>query len=134
MGQHQIQLVEQALILMSQLDPGNQVFLVGTTNYIEHIDPRVLRGGRFTEKIEVGIPDDQGYLRLIERYLERIPLAAGLTCDGLLAQLRGISPAHLQGVVNTAKRMAMNRMTPSDDALPSLIWDDFAQALKRNHV
>ena len=30
MGQHQIQLVEQALMLMSQLDPGNQVFLVGT--------------------------------------------------------------------------------------------------------
>jgi hypothetical protein len=29
MGQHQIQLVEQALMLMSQLDPGNQVFLVG---------------------------------------------------------------------------------------------------------
>ena len=77
MGQHQIQLVEQALMLMSQLDPGNQVFLVGTTNHIEHIDPRVLRGGRFTEKIEVGIPDDQGYLRLIERYLGPIPLAAG---------------------------------------------------------
>ena len=50
MGQHQIQLVEQALMLMSQLDPGNQVFLVGTTNHIDHIDPRVLRGGRFTEK------------------------------------------------------------------------------------
>ena len=79
MGQHQIQLVEQALMLMSQLDPGNQVFLVGTTNHIDHIDPRVLRGGRFTEKIEVGIPDDQGYLRLIEKYLGPIPLAAGLT-------------------------------------------------------
>jgi SpoVK/Ycf46/Vps4 family AAA+-type ATPase len=60
MGQHQIQLVEQALMLISQLDPGNQVFFVGTTNHINHIDPRVLRGGRFTEKIEVGIPDDQG--------------------------------------------------------------------------
>ena len=43
-------------MLMSQLDPGNQVFLVGTTNHIDHIDPRVLRGGRFTEKIEVGVP------------------------------------------------------------------------------
>jgi ATP-dependent 26S proteasome regulatory subunit len=25
---------------------------------ISAIDPRVLRGGRFTKKIEVGIPDD----------------------------------------------------------------------------
>jgi SpoVK/Ycf46/Vps4 family AAA+-type ATPase len=131
MGQHQIQLVEQALMLMSQLDPGNQVFLVGTTNHIDHIDPRVLRGGRFTEKIEVGVPNDQGYLRLIEKYLEPIQLAAGLTCHDLLPRLRGISPADLQGVVNTAKRMAMNRMTTSEEALPPLIWEDFEHALER---
>ena len=131
MGQHQIQLVEQALMLMSQLDPGNQVFLVGTTNHIDHIDPRVLRGGRFTEKIELGVPDDEGYLRLIERYLGPIPLASGLTCHDLLARLRGISPADLQGLVNTAKRMAMNRMDASDEALPPLIWEDFKHALGR---
>ena len=46
MGQHQLQFVEQGLMLMSQLDPGNQVFLVGTTNHIDNIDPRVLRGGQ----------------------------------------------------------------------------------------
>jgi len=131
MGQHQIQLVEQALMLMSQLDPGNQVFLVGTTNHIDHIDPRVLRGGRFTDKIEVGVPDEQGYLLLIEKYLGPIPLAAGLTCHDLLARLRGISPADLEGLVNTAKRMAMNRMTASDEALPPLVWDDFEHALER---
>jgi transitional endoplasmic reticulum ATPase len=131
MGQHQIQLVEQALMLMSQLDPGNQVFLVGTTNHIDNIDPRVLRGGRFTEKIEVGVPDDQGYLRLIGKYLGPIPLAAGFTCDDLLNRLRGISPADLQGLVNTAKRMAMNRMNVSDESLPPLIWRDFEQALER---
>ena len=89
MGQHQLQFVEQALMLMSQLDPGNQVFLIGTTNHIENIDPRVLRGGRFTEKIEVGVPDDQGYLRLIDRYLGPIPLAAGLATHDILSRLRG---------------------------------------------
>ena len=131
MGQHDIQIVEQALMLMSQLDPGNQVFLVGTTNHFDNIDPRVLRGGRFTEKIEVGVPDDRGYLRLIEKYLGPIPLAAGFTCDDLLNRIRGISPADLQGLVNTAKRMAMNRMKTSDEVLPPLIWEDFALALER---
>jgi len=131
MGQHHVQLVEQALMLMSQLDPGNQVFLVGTTNHIDNIDPRVLRGGRFTEKIEVGVPDDRGYLRLIEKYLGPIPLAAGFTCNDLLNRVRGISPADLEGLVNTAKRMAMNRMTVSDETLPPLIWEDFEQAIGR---
>ncbi|MBZ5726941.1 MAG: AAA family ATPase [Acidobacteriia bacterium] len=133
-GQHQIQLVEQALMLMSQLDPANQVFLVGTTNHIDDIDPRALRGGRFTEKVEVCMPDDSGYLRLIEKYLGPIPLAADFAKNDLLARLRGISPADLQALVNTAKRMAMNRMEDSAEALPPLVWDDFEKALQRNQV
>jgi transitional endoplasmic reticulum ATPase len=134
MGQHQLQFVEQALMLMSQLDPGNQVFLIGTTNHPDHIDPRVLRGGRFTEKIEIGAPDDQGYLRLIDKYLGPIPLGDSLSGNDLLTRLRGIAPADLQAVVSTAKRMAMNRMKESDQSLPPLIWEDFEQALKRNQV
>jgi transitional endoplasmic reticulum ATPase len=134
MGQHQIQFVEQGLMLMSQLDPGNQVFLIGTTNHIDNIDPRVLRGGRFTEKIEIGVPDDQGYLRLIGKYLGPIPLAAGLSSQDIVGRIRGISPADLAALVSTAKRMAMNRMKDGDAVLPPLIWEDFEQALKRNQV
>lgn len=133
-GQHQIQIVEQALMLMSQLDPANQVFLVGTTNHIDDIDPRVLRGGRFTEKIEVCAPDDSGYLRLIEKYLGPIPLATNLTNSDLLVRLKGVSPADLQALVNTAKRMAMNRMEERAEGLPPLVWDDFERALQRNRV
>ena len=69
MGQHQLQFVEQALMLMSQLEPAHQVFLIGTTNHIDNIDSRVLRGGRFSDKLEIGMPDDQGYLRLLRKYL-----------------------------------------------------------------
>ena len=45
-----------------------------------------------------------------------------------------IPPADLLALVNTAKRMAMNRMKEREDTLPPLIWDDFRQALKRNIV
>ena len=34
-------------------------------------------------------------------------------------------------LVNTAKRMAMNRMKANDEALPPLIWEDFEHALER---
>ncbi|HLH32365.1 MAG TPA: AAA family ATPase [Terriglobia bacterium] len=132
--QHQQQIVEQALMLMSQLDPGNQVFLIGTTNHIDCIDPRVLRGGRFSEKIEIGTPDDAGYLRLIQKYLGPIALAEGLTLEDVLERLRGISPADLEALVNTAKRMALNRAENNAERLPPLIWEDFQEALKRNRV
>jgi transitional endoplasmic reticulum ATPase len=134
MGQHQIQFVEQALILMSQLDPGNQVFLIATTNHIGNIDPRVLRGGRFTEKIEITVPDDDGYRRLFEKYMGPITLASGVSSGEILSRLRGISPADLQALVNTAKRMAMNRMAEGADDIPPLVWPDFERALERNRV
>ena len=121
-------------MLMSQLDPANQVFLVGTTNHIDDIDPRVMRGGRFTEKIEVCAPDDSGYLRLIEKYLGLDSARRGPHVKRILARLKGISPADLQAVVNTAKRMAMNRMDESDAALPPLILEDFEKALERIQV
>ncbi len=68
-GQHDVQLVEQALIEISALKPEHNVFLIGTTNYLDRIDPRILRGGRFSEKIEIGVPDEAGYRRLLARYL-----------------------------------------------------------------
>jgi transitional endoplasmic reticulum ATPase len=134
MGQHQLQFVEQALMLMSQLEPAHQIFLIGTTNHIENIDPRVLRGGRFSDKLEVGMPDDEGYLRLLKKYLGPIPLAPTLTTIDLVNRVRGVAPADLAGMVSTAKRMAMNRMKESDQSLPPLIWEDFDQAVKRNRV
>ena len=73
--QHDVQVVEQTLIEISALMPEHSVFLVGTTNYIDRIDPRILRGGRFSEKIEIGVPDDAGYRRLIVRYIGKARLA-----------------------------------------------------------
>jgi transitional endoplasmic reticulum ATPase len=133
MSQYQEQIVDQALMLMSQLDPGNQVFLVGTTNHIEDIDPRILRGGRFTEKIELEAPDDEGYLRLIGKYLDGVPLVQGFRAEDLVHGLRGISPADLEAVVNTAKRMAFGRRAEqSTMEIPPLTREDFDKALKRN--
>jgi hypothetical protein len=80
------------------------------------------------------MPDEQGYLRLLRKYLGPIPLAPTLAENDLVNRVRGVAPADLEGTVSTAKRMAMNRMKESDQSLPPLIWEDFDQALKRNHV
>ena len=45
--------------------------------------------------------------------------------------VRGISPADVQGLVNAAKRMAMNRMGREDASLPPLIREDFRRAFER---
>lgn len=121
-GQHDVQLVEQALIEISSLKPAHNVFLVGTTNYLDRVDPRILRGGRFSEKIEIGAPDEAGYGRLLARYLGKAQLADGLTVRMIINRVHGMSPADLEATINTMKRVAMRRMSPPDTHLPPCGW------------
>ena len=134
LSQHDIQLVEQALILISELEAALNVFLVGTTNHIEAIDPRILRGGRFSEKIEIGVPGKDGYRDLLVRYLDGVQLDPSLTLDELARRLVGIPPADLEAFANAAKRMAMHRMEHREEALPPLIWADFEGSIRRVSV
>jgi transitional endoplasmic reticulum ATPase len=131
---HDVQLVEQALMEITGLEPAHNVFLIGTTNHIDQIDARVLRGGRFGEKIEIGVPDAAGYRKLIERHLGRARLTDGLSAEYLIEQLRGVSPADLEAICKAAKRFAMRRLPEGGEELPPLEWDDFTQAMKRVQV
>ncbi len=129
-----MQLVEQALIEITRLEPAHNVFLVGTTNHIDQIDARVLRGGRFSEKIQIGVPDDAGYRRLLGKHLGRAQLTDGLAVDDLIERLRGVSPADLEAICKAAKRYALRRLPENGEELPALEWDDFSQAMKRVQV
>jgi len=133
-SQHDIQLVEQARSLISELQPQHNVFLIGTTNHLDSIDPAILRGGRFSEKLEIGTPDQDGYRRLLKRHLDGLRMVDGLSAELLAERLNGVPPADLEAICNSAKRMAMRRMEHDDDELPPLAWSDFTEAMKRVQV
>ena len=126
--------MEQARSLISELEPQHNVFLIGTTNHLGSIDTAILRGGRFSEKIEIGTPHESGYLRLLSKHLEGSRLVEGLSVELLAERLKGISPADLDAICNSAKRMAMRRMAEDAEELPPLIWNDFTDAVKRVQV
>jgi transitional endoplasmic reticulum ATPase len=133
-SQHDIQLVEQARSLISDLEPQHNVFLIGTTNHLGSIDAAILRGGRFSEKIELGTPDEGGYRQLLTKHLDGVQLVEGLSVELLAERVRGISPADLGAICNSAKRMAMRRMADTAEELPPLVWNDFTEAMKRVQV
>jgi transitional endoplasmic reticulum ATPase len=128
--QHDLQVVEQFMIEISNLQAEHNVFLVGTTNHVENIDPRVLRGGRFSEKIPVGFPSPDGLQRLLGKYLGDVRLEPGLSLDGIADQLGGLAPADLEAISQAAKRFAFNRASQGDQ-LPALNLNDFKMAAAR---
>ena len=130
LAQHDIQLVEQFLTEISSLQPENNVFLVGTTNHPDNIDPRILRGGRFSEKLFIPLPNIDQRVPLLSRYLKGAPLEKGLTVPQIADHLNGFAPADLQAICTAAKRMAFNRIANSDH-LPPLNWSDFHKGVER---
>jgi len=130
-GQHDVQLVEQDLIEISALKPEHQVFLIGTTNHLDRMDPRILRGGRFSEKIEIPVPKQAANQRLLERYLGKARLQNEVTIESLAARVTGMAPADLEATVQAMKRVAMRRMTEGAKELPPLGLADLDEALGR---
>jgi SpoVK/Ycf46/Vps4 family AAA+-type ATPase len=130
LSQHDVQVVEQFLTEISNLQPYNNVFLVGTTNRPEDIDPRVLRGGRFSEKIQVQPPGSEQRVQLLNLYLKGTHFEPGFGIQDVSDRLNGLAPADIQAICTTAKRMAFNRLT-SGDQLPPLNWSDFEKAVDR---
>ena len=128
--QHDIQVVDQFMIEISNLQPEHSIFLVGTTNHVENIDSRVLRGGRFSEKIEIGIPGPEALQRLLRKYLAGTQLEPGLSVKDVVEHLSGLAPADLEAISKAAKRFAFNR-AGQEDQLPALNLSDFKLAADR---
>src|SRR5258708_25503203 len=75
-SQHDIQLVEQARSLISELETQHNVFLIGTTNHLGSIDAAILLGGRFSTKNEIGTPHPSGYPLFLTHHPDCIRLFA----------------------------------------------------------
>ncbi len=129
LSQHDVQLVEQCLTEISNLSPQAEVFLIGTTNHLDRIDPRVLRGGRFSEKVQIGLPSMRLRKRLFTRCLEGMPLSPTSNLNWLAAHSEGLSHADIQAICEAAKRFALRR-TGNGQGI-ALIQQDFKKAMER---
>jgi len=128
LSMHDAQLIEQCRTEISQLLPEHNVFLIATTNHPDRIDPAILRGGRFSEKIDIGLPGPANRERLLRKYL------GGFQSDIAISQigerLAGLAPADLEAICKAAVRNAFGR-SERDNYIPPLVWDDFERAIQR---
>ena len=125
---HDTQFTEQALIEISRLEPAHQVLLVGATNHPDHLDARILRGGRFSEKIEITVPGPVQRERLLRKLLADVDVVMPIL--NLVDKTAGMAPADIEAVAQAAKRFAYGR-SEQEDQLPPLLEQDFSRALER---
>jgi len=104
------------------------VFLIGATNRPDQLDPAILRGGRLSRTILLGLPDEPGRLQILRLHTARMP-TAGVRFDELARTTDGMSPADLKALAQEAALAAMARDENAET--PSVTHEDFEEALAR---
>ena len=105
------------------------VFIVGATNRPDQLDPALLRGGRLSRTIVLGLPDEAARLEMLKLHTARMPTIEVDLVD-LARKTEGLSPADLKGLAQEAALAAMARGDDSGEEA-QVRHEDFEEALAR---
>ncbi len=107
------------------VDPSKPVVVLASTNRLEHLDPALLRSGRFDRKIAVGLPDRIARERILGVHMRKRPLAPGVELGQIAAFTAGMAGADLASLCNEASFEATRAHRTGIEI------DDFRRALMR---
>ena len=140
-GEVERRVVAQLLSLMDGLQARGKVVVIGATNRPNSLDPAIRRPGRFDREIEIGIPDRDGRLEVLQVHARNVPLAKDVDLKELAGITHGYVGADLAALVKEAAMRSLRRALPSIDLevdeIPVEILrklevtrDDFIQAFR----
>nr|MBA2298958.1 ATP-binding protein [Actinomycetota bacterium] len=102
------------------------VFIIGATNRPDQLDPALLRGGRLSRTIVLGLPDEEARLAILQLNTARMP-TVGIQLAELARETDGMSPADIKALCQEAALAAMAR----EGQTPAVTQADFLEALQR---
>ena len=121
--------VNQLLAEIDGVSGQRGVFIVGATNRPDQLDPAMLRGGRLSRTVVLGLPDQAGRLALLRLQTARMP-TVGVALEQLAADTDGFSPADLKALCQEAALAAMARGT-AEAPSSAVTSEDFSEAIAR---
>jgi transitional endoplasmic reticulum ATPase len=140
-GEVERRVVAQLLSLMDGMSSRGKVVVIGATNRINAIDPALRRPGRFDREMEIGVPDREGRLEILQIHTRGMPLEKDVDLAVIANMSHGFVGADLQAVAKEAGIRALRRVLPEIDLttenIPSEIlkkiivtMDDFLSVIK----
>ena len=147
-GEVERRVVAQLLSLMDGLKNRGEVIVIAATNRPNSIDEALRRGGRFDREIELGIPDANGRLEILQVHTRGMPLTPELKGEGnddgklkmIADRTHGFVGADLSSLAKEAAMHALRKFLPEiniDEEIPDEMMDkltvttvDFEDALK----
>ncbi|HUG47041.1 MAG TPA: AAA family ATPase [Candidatus Limnocylindria bacterium] len=103
------QTLNQLLVELDGFGTSEDIVVIAATNRLDVLDEAVLRPGRFSRKIHVGLPDVAGRRAILDVHARGKPLALEVDLDQLARKTYGFSGAQLADLLNEAAIMAARR-------------------------
>lgn len=121
------QTLNQLLTEMDGFESDINVVVIAATNRPEALDPALCRPGRFSRKVYVGEPDEDGRNKILAIHLRGIPLDEDkyLICNLVASLTQGFVGADLANIVNEAALLAARR------GAESVSREDIMEAIER---
>jgi len=140
-GEVERRIVSQLLALMDGLQSRGQVIVIAATNRPNAIDPALRRPGRFDREIEIGVPDKNGRLEILQIHTRGMPLAKDVNLEEIADITHGFVGADLAALCREAAMRTLRRFLPQIDlekeTIPTEVLqkmevtkEDFMEALK----
>ncbi len=140
-GEVERRIVAQLLSLMDGMSTRGKVVVIGATNRVNAVDPALRRPGRFDRELEIGVPDRDGRLEILQIHARGMPLAKDVDLEKLADISHGFVGADLQALSKEAAIRALRRVLPqidlSSESIPSetlrkiiVTMQDFTDVIK----
>ncbi len=114
-GEVEKRVVAQLLALMDGLQARGKVVVIGATNRPNALDPALRRPGRFDREIEIGVPNTEARLEILQVHTRGVPLAEDVDLKKLAEMTHGFVGADLAALVKEAAMRALRRVLPKID-------------------
>jgi len=111
-GEVERRVVAQLLASMDGLKGRGNVIVIGATNRPDALDPALRRPGRFDREIEIGIPDTEGRLEILQIHTRGMPLAENVELKRFSEITHGYTGADLAALSREAAMKALRRYLP----------------------
>src|SRR6266496_5126479 len=140
-GELERRIVSQLLSAMDGMSSRGKVVVIGATNRINAIDPALRRPGRFDREIEIGVPDRDGRLEILQIHTRGMPLSKDVDLKELAGITHGYVGADMAALCKEAAMRSLRRILPEidlqvDNVPPEVLnrlevtRDDFLQAYR----
>ncbi len=114
-GETERRVVAQLLALMDGLKARGKVVVIGATNRPNSIDEALRRPGRFDREIEIGIPNRDGRLEILQIHTRGMPIDDGVDLNLLADRTHGYAGADIAALTKEAAMASLRRVLPDID-------------------